>query len=102
MHWVSGAYFAHPPRPSQAPVFPQLAGPSSLQMPRGSAAPGSIGQHVPRRSDWLQVTQPPWQATLQHTLSAQKPEAQSSEVSHAAPFMRLPQLAAVHCCPVAH
>ena len=49
MHWVSAAYLAHPPKPSHAPVLPQLAGPMSLQIPRGSAAPRSTGQQVPMR-----------------------------------------------------
>jgi hypothetical protein len=47
MHWVSAAYFAQLPKPSQAPVFPQLGFPWSVQTPCGSAPPVSTGQHVP-------------------------------------------------------
>jgi hypothetical protein len=102
MHWVSAAYLAQLPKPSQAPVLPQLAAPMSLQMPRGSAAPRSSGQQVPMRWSRLHETQPPWQATLQQTPSAQKPDAQSSAVLQGAPFIFLPQLPFTHCWPVAH
>jgi hypothetical protein len=46
---VSAPYRAQPPKPSHVPVWPHETAPSFLQMPRGSATPGSIGQHVPRR-----------------------------------------------------
>jgi hypothetical protein len=36
---------------------------------------------------------------LQHTPSAQKPEAQSSFLPHFAPFIFKPQLPFTHCCP---
>jgi hypothetical protein len=42
------------------------------------------------------------QATLQQTLSAQKPEAQSAFTLHVAPFIFRPQLAFTHCWPVEH
>jgi hypothetical protein len=38
-HWVSAAYFSQPPKPSQAPVVPQLGAPMSLQIVRGSGTP---------------------------------------------------------------
>jgi hypothetical protein len=49
MQMVSAAYSAQPPIPSQVPVCPHDGGPLSLQIPCGSAAPRSIGQHVPTR-----------------------------------------------------
>ena len=53
---------------TRSPYYvPQLGAPWSLQIARGSGTPGSAGQHVPRRPDRLQATQPPWQATLQQT-----------------------------------
>ena len=47
-------------------------------------------------------TQPPLQATLQHTPSAQKLEAQSSLLAHGEPVIFLPQLPLVHAWPGAH
>jgi hypothetical protein len=49
----------------------------------------------------LHVLQAPWQATLQHTPSAQKPEAQSSFFAQAAAPRFFPQLPATHLPPVA-
>jgi hypothetical protein len=40
----------------------------------------------------LQETHCPWQAELQQTLSAQKPELQSALALHEAPGRRFPQL----------
>jgi hypothetical protein len=102
MHWVSAAYFSQPPKPSQVPVVPHDGAPMSLQTPRGSATPWSVGQQVPRRPGRAQDTQPPEQATLQHTPSAQKPEAQSVLALQLAPFIFLPQLLFTHCWPPAH
>jgi hypothetical protein len=102
MHWVSAAYFSQPPNPSQVPVVPHEGAPMSLQTARGSGTPWSIGQQVPRRPGSAHDTQPPEQATLQHTPSAQKPEAQSALALQLAPFIFLPQLAFTHCCPPAH
>jgi hypothetical protein len=101
MQTVSAAYFSHPPKPSQMPVVPHLAAPSSTHWPRGSATPRSMGQHVPLRSGIAHETQPPPQATLQHTPSAQNPEAHSLPLVQFAPFIFSPQLAATHCWPVA-
>jgi hypothetical protein len=49
----------------------------------------------------LQETHAPPQATLQHTPSAQKPEAQSPALAHTAPFGLGPQLPATHFVPLA-
>ena len=57
---------------------------------------------MPTRPGRLHDTQPPLQATLQQTLSAQKPEPQSSFVAQVAPFIFLPQLPLLHVCPPAH
>jgi hypothetical protein len=99
---VSAGYRSQPPKPSHLPSLPQLAGPWSWQRPRGSGAVESTGQHVPTRLGSAHETQPPSQATLQHTESAQKPEAHSSPVAHFAPFIFLPQLLATHWRPSTH
>ena len=96
---VSAAYFAHEPNPSQAPVWPQLVGPPSLQTPRGSGLPASMGQHVPRRPVWLHDRQAPWQATAQQTPSVQKPDSQSSFFAQLMPFIFKPQLPFVQSWP---
>jgi hypothetical protein len=72
---VSRGYFEQPPMPSQKPVWPQLVGPWSRQMPRLSGASASSGQQRPSRPVRLHDRHGPWQATLQQTLSAQKPDA---------------------------
>jgi hypothetical protein len=102
MHWVSAAYSSQPPKPSHVPVCPHEVAPWSLHWPRGSGTPWSTAQHVPMRPGSAHATQPPWQATLQQTLSAQKPEAHSELTEHVAPFIFLPQLLATHCCPATH
>jgi hypothetical protein len=51
---------------------------------------------------WLQDTHGPLHATLQHTPSTQKPEAQSLLFSQDAPLELLPQLPAAHVWPFAH
>jgi hypothetical protein len=61
-----------------------------------------MGQQVPLRSGRAHDTQPPWQATLQHTPSAQKPDAQSAFLAQFAPFIFSPQLALTHCWPLVH
>ena len=58
-HTVSRAYFAQAPKPSHAPVSPHFAAPLSLQSPRGSGTPWSLGQQVPSRPVWLHATQGP-------------------------------------------
>jgi hypothetical protein len=102
MHCVSAAYCWHPPNPSHFPVVPQLAAPRSLQTARGSGSPESTGQHVPMRSGSAHDRQPPSQATLQHTPSAQKPDAHSPPPPHFAPLGFLPQLAWTHWRPPTH
>jgi hypothetical protein len=51
---------------------------------------------------WLHDMQEPPHPTLQHTLSTQKPEEQSSPVLQTAPLTFLPHLPLTHWCPVAH
>ena len=72
---VSAAYLAQPPTPSHTPVRPQVEGSVLTQMARGSARPTPIGEQVPARPLWLQLTQAPVQAPLQQTPSTQNPEA---------------------------
>src|SRR5262249_49952903 len=75
--------------------------PSFLQTPRGSATPRSTGQQVPSRPTCVHETHPPWHATLQHTPSAQKPEAHSVAFAQKAPRGFFPQLPPTHLMPVA-
>jgi hypothetical protein len=49
----------------------------------------------------LQALQAPWQATLQHTPSAQKPDAQSPFIEQTAPRGLGPQLPFTHLTPFA-
>jgi len=91
-HTVSAAYFAHEPKPSHAPVWPQLAAPASLQTPRGSGLPESTGQHVPNRPVWLHETHAPLHSSEQHTPSTQKPDSHSALVAQLMPFILGPQL----------
>ena len=98
---VSAAYLAQPPRPSHAPVWPQVALSVAVQTLCGSAAPWAVGQQVPTRPLWLQLTQGPLQATLQQNPSAQNPEAHWVDALQTAPMGRLPQLPFTHLTPVA-
>ena len=93
---VSAAYLAQPPRPSQAPVWPQLDLSVAVQTLWGSAIPMAVGQQVPMRPLWLQLTHGPVQATLQQKPSAQKFEAHWTEAVQTAPMGRLPQLPFTH------
>ncbi len=72
-----------------------------MQTACGSFWPGSVGQQVPVRPAWLQVTQEPRQATLQQTPSVQKPEAHSLSLVHTAPPRLGPQLPATQRTPSA-
>ena len=98
-HTVSAAYFAHAPKPSHAPVCPQLVAPMSLQTLRGSGLPASMGQHVPKRPVWLHVWHGPWHESAQQTPSVQKPESHSSFFEQLMPFILRPQLPLAHVCP---
>jgi len=93
---VSAAYLAHPPRPSQAPVCPQVDLSVAVQTLCGSATPMAVGQQVPMRPLWLQLTHGPVQVTLQQKPSAQNPEAHWLAAVQTAPMGRLPQLPFTH------
>ncbi len=93
---VSAAYLAQPPKPSQAPVCPQVDLSVALQILWGSPTPMAAGQQVPIRPLWLQLTQGPAQVTLQQKPSAQKPDAHWLAAVHTAPIGRLPQLPFTH------
>ncbi len=93
---VSAAYLAHPPRPSQAPVCPHVDLSVAVQTLCGSATPMAVGQQVPMRPLWLQLTQGPVQVTLQQNPSAQNPEAHWLAAVQTAPMGRLPQLPFTH------
>jgi hypothetical protein len=84
------------------PVAPHDEAPLSTHTARGSTAFMSTGQQVPPRPGRAHETQPPAHATLQHTPSAQKPDAHSVPILHVAPFIFLPQLPLTHCWPTAH
>jgi hypothetical protein len=96
---VCAAYLLQPPKPSQVPVWPQLAAPLSLQTPRGSAFPESMGEQMPSSPVSAHDTQAPVQATAQHTPSTQKLDPHSSLPAHFAPFILGPQPPATHWCP---
>jgi hypothetical protein len=97
---VSAAYLAHPPIPSQAPVWPQVAGALVEQIPWGSESFTAIGQQVPIRPLWAQLTQAPVQATLQQNPSAQKFEAHCELAVQTAPIGFGPQLPFAHLTPL--
>jgi len=92
---------AQPPTPSQAPVVPQVAGACIAQMLCGSGPPTSVGQQVPPRPCWSQLTHGPLQATLQQTPSAQNVDLHSLELAHTAPLGFRPQLPFTHTTPLA-
>ena len=91
-HTVPVAYFEQPPAPSQRPFVPHVAAPWSLQMLRLSTVFAATVVHVPRADCNAQLRHAPSQATLQHTPSTQKPDAQSAAFVHAPPFVSRPQL----------
>ena len=82
--------------PSHAPVVPQVLGGWTAHMPCGSGLLVSTGQHVPSRPGWLHVRQAPVHATLQHSPSAQNPDAHSLPLLQTAPRGLGPQLPATH------
>jgi hypothetical protein len=91
-HTVPAAYFAQPPAPSQRPLVLHIAAPWSLQTARGSAVFAATGVHVPFAEGSAQLLHAPVQASLQHTPSTQKPDAQSAFAVQAAPGTFGPQL----------
>jgi hypothetical protein len=60
-----------------------------------------VGQQVPSRPTWLHEMHAPWQATLQQTPSAQKPDAQSAFFAQTAARGLGPQLPLTHLTPFA-
>ena len=99
-HTVSFGKSVHEPNPSQRPVLPQVV--RSLALHAGSVTPAEMKVQWPFEPGWSHETQSPLHATLQHTLSAQKPETQSSPVLQTAPLELLPQLPATHSCSAEH
>jgi hypothetical protein len=99
-HGVSRDQSEHEPKPSHRPVVPQVLW--SLALQSGSGRPAGMNVQWPPDPVWLHDTQAPAHSTLQHTLSAQKPEAQSSAVSQTAPLALLPQRPFTHSCCPAH
>jgi hypothetical protein len=79
---------AQAPAPSQEPVVPQVEADVAAHSSSGSL-PAAIGPQVPSAPPPFlaaeQAWQSPVQAALQHTPSAQKPEAHSLPAPHAAP-----------------
>ena len=86
--------------PSHAPVVPQVLGGWTAHMPCGSGLLVSMGQQVPSRPGWLQVRQAPVHATLQHSPSAQNPDAHSLPLLQTAPRGLGPQLPETHWTPL--
>ncbi len=62
----------------------------------GSEIPIAVGQQVPMRPLWSQLTQGPAQATLQQKPSAQKPDAHCLDTVQTAPIGFRPQLPFTH------
>lgn len=97
-HGVEAGYSEHVPKPSHTPVVPQVS--TGVCRHSGWPLPADTGEHVPCMPTRLQDRQAPPQAVLQHTPSAQWPDAHSlSPIGHSAPFIFLPQLPAVHLRP---
>ena len=82
---VPTAYLAHPPCPLQKPLSPQVSGGSRRHTSCGSGTPAGAGRHSPTNSGRAQLTHGPLQARLQHTPSAQKPEAHSVPLAQGTP-----------------
>lgn len=93
---VSAAYLAHPPKPSQTPVSPQVEASVFTQIACGSATPEATAQQVPGWSPWLQLTQAPVQELLQQRPSTQYWDSHWLASLQTAPFGRLPQLPFTH------
>jgi hypothetical protein len=84
----------HEPKPSHKPVLPQVLG--SLCLQSASDKPAGTKEHRPTDPVCVHDTQEPLHATLQHTPSTQKLEAQSSPEEQTAPLALLPHLLATH------
>jgi hypothetical protein len=93
---VPAAYTAQVPVPSQKPVRPQLAAPSSGQSLRGSAPTGMFAQ-VPTLPSIAHDWQRPEQSEWQQTPSEQKPLLHAPSVVHAPPA----SISAASCPPAA-
>ena len=82
--------------PSQVPFRPQVAGASTLHMPRGSSAPRAASVHLPVWPGSAQDMHAPPQSLSQQTPSEQKPLLQSAFVvqlateEHTPPMQGLP------------
>jgi len=107
---ISGAqtsptgYFWHAPLPSHRPLVPQVAGPSSRQVLRGSGDPLATSTHRPGEPDKAQLRHGPVQLLSQHTPSTHCPEPHSPESEQDCPFCFLPQeslplLSGAHAMP---
>ena len=69
----------------------------------GRAGPASTGQQVPSRPIRLHERHGPWQATLQQTPSAQKPQTHwSLRLRSLAPFIGCRSCPFSHCWPLTH
>jgi hypothetical protein len=98
---VWGAKRAQPPRPSQAPVVPQVAAAWTRQILCGSRALASTGKQVPPRPGTSQLTHGPLHAMLQQSPSVQNPDLHSPSLPHTAPLGFSPQLPFTHRTPLA-
>jgi hypothetical protein len=84
------------------PLAPQLAAPSSLQIPLGSVVPAGAGEHLPRALGREQVWQLPAQSLLQQTPSTHFPDWHCSPALQSWPSPRKPQLPPLQVTPAAH
>jgi hypothetical protein len=88
---VPFAYCWQPPAPSQRPLEPQLAAPSSAQKAAGAAVPAGSGVQAPL-PERLQAVQAGQSAEPQHTPSTQLPLMHWVPAVQARPFFFSAQL----------
>jgi hypothetical protein len=94
---LSDGYTEQVPKPSQVPVEPQVVGACFGHM--GWLRPSDSGVQVPGWPTRLHERHAPLQAVLQHTPSAQCPDAHSVFCSQTAPFIFRPQDPFTHLRP---
>jgi hypothetical protein len=88
--WPDG-YFWQAPLPSHNPSSPQLLGPSSLQLPRGSSDALATLRQRPGDPGSAQLRQGPVHSLSQQTPSTHCPETHSSVSLQDCPFCFFPQ-----------
>jgi hypothetical protein len=93
---VPEGWLRQAPAPLQVPSVPQLVAGVTMHMPLGSATPEGTLVQVPTEPPTVQLRQPPAQASLQQTPSAQMPETHSGPALQEVPLPFLPQMLLWH------